>query len=399
MRGRFEKQIPKAEVNMTHTKERAVDTKRRTWKGGQIQMSAESGKRERNMGVELLRIVSMLLIVTAHILGQGGVLKGVSAAPGSGQYAAAWLLESCALLSVNCYALISGYVAGGQFRYARLFETQMRVWFYTILITAGFCIAVSGLFQPALVKNALFPAMTGQYWYYTAYFGLMLFTPALRCMTEHLGRIPFRNLVVSIVVLFSVCPMLFVSDIYQTAQGYSLVWLTALYLIGAYLKKYGCPFLKKPLYAAASLVLGIGAAWGIQLAGARGAKMPLPNMLVFTSPAMLLAAAAALVLFSKLRLSTMIKKAVGFCAPLSFGVYLIHVHPLVFDRILKDRFVSFADAPAYLLVLEILGAAIAIYIVCTLIEALRAWLFRICRVREGVGRLEKYIKHLSGSGD
>lgn len=362
-------------------------------------MGAETGKKERNMGIELLRIVSMLLIVTAHILGQGGVLAGVSDAPGSAQYAVAWLLECCALLSVNCYALISGYVAGGQFRYARLFETQMHVWFYTILITAGFCIAVPGLFQPTLVKNALFPAMTGQYWYYTAYFGLMLFMPALRCVTEHLDRILFRNLVVSIVILFSVCPALFVSDIYQTAQGYSLIWLTALYLIGAYLKKYGCPFLKKPLYAAVCLVLGVGTAWGIQLAGVRGVEVPLPNMLVFTSPAMLLAAAAALVLFSKLRFSSIVKKVVGFCAPLSFGVYLIHVHPLVFDRILKDRFISFAGAPAYLLVLEVLGAAIAIYIVCTLIEALRAWLFRICRVREGCESLEKCIKSKSGSGD
>ena len=37
-------------------------------------MQTSTAKKERNMGVELLRIVSMLMVVVLHILGQGGVL-------------------------------------------------------------------------------------------------------------------------------------------------------------------------------------------------------------------------------------------------------------------------------------------------------------------------------------
>lgn len=34
-------------------------------------------KKERNMGIESLRIVSMLMIVTLHVLKQGGILDNV----------------------------------------------------------------------------------------------------------------------------------------------------------------------------------------------------------------------------------------------------------------------------------------------------------------------------------
>lgn len=358
-------------------------------------MQTGTAKKERNMGVELLRIVSMLMVAIAHILGQGGVLAGVSAAPQTAGYAAAYLLESCCLLACNSYALVSGYVgAEGHFRYARLFETQVRVLFYTVLITAGFCIAMPELFGFTLIKNALFPAMTGQYWYYTAYFGLMLFMPALQCMIAHLNRVQFRNLVVSIILLFSVLPALFVSDIFQTAQGYSLWWLIALYLVGAYIKKYGCPFLKKPLPALAVYALSVLAAWGIQLAEAYGVGIPLPNMLVFTSPAMLLGSVALLVAFSGFRLPNAVKKAVSLCAPLSFSVYLIHVHPLVWRYLFEGRFAAFADYPAYGLVSAVIGVAAAIYVGCTLIDAVRAWLFRICRVRTGCEWLEERLKGL-----
>lgn len=362
----------------------------------------DTEKKERNTGVELLRIVSMLMVAAMHILGQGGVLAGVQDAPRSAGYAVAYLLEAGAYMAINCYALISGYVgAEHPFRYARLFETQARVLFYTVLITVGFCVAMPELFGFTLIRNALFPAMTGQYWYYTAYFALMLFMPALQCVAAHLTRVRFRNLVVSMILLFSVLPTLFVSDIFQTAQGYSFVWLAALYLIGAYIGKYGCPFLKKPLPAVAVYALSVLVTWGIDLAEAYGVGIPLPNMLVYTSPAMLLAGVALLTAFSAFRLPAPVGKAVRLCAPLSFGVYLIHAHPLVWTYLFEGRFAAFADYPAYLLAFAVIGAAAAVYAGCTVIDAARAWLFRILRVRKGCEWLEERLKgpDEDGSGE
>lgn len=63
---------------------------------------------ERNIGIEGLRIFSMLLIIIGHVLAQGGILRSVL--PLSSQWYMAWFLYIFALPAVNCYALISGYV-------------------------------------------------------------------------------------------------------------------------------------------------------------------------------------------------------------------------------------------------------------------------------------------------
>lgn len=60
----------------------------------------------RNYGIDALRIVSMLMVVTLHVLGHGGVLKIAE----SEKYWIVWFLEISAYCAVNCYALISGYV-------------------------------------------------------------------------------------------------------------------------------------------------------------------------------------------------------------------------------------------------------------------------------------------------
>ncbi|MCM1537354.1 MAG: acyltransferase [bacterium] len=358
-----------------------------------MQTNANSAKQERNMGVELLRIVSMLMVVILHILGQGGVLAGVEDAPDSARYAAAYLLESGAYMAVNCYALISGYVgAEHPFRYARLFEIYARVLFYTILITAGFCIAEPGRLSLGLIVDALLPATRGQYWYYTAYLGLMLFMPALQCMIAHLTKVQFRNLTIALILLFSVLPTFFVSDIFQVGHGYSLWWLIALYLIGAYIKKYGLPFLKRPLPAIFWYVLCVLAAWGVQLAGARSAAAFRWKLLDYTSPAMLFAGVSLLTAFSAFRLPAPLKRAAALCAPLSFSVYLIHVHPLLWNGWLEGRFAVFAAYPALGMAATVVGAAAGIYVSCTLIDAVRAWLFRVIKVRAGCEWLETRMK-------
>ena len=63
---------------------------------------------KRNYGIDLLRIVSMIMIPVLHILGQGAILDRSSAL--SGSYKAAWLLEIVCYCAVNVYGIISGYV-------------------------------------------------------------------------------------------------------------------------------------------------------------------------------------------------------------------------------------------------------------------------------------------------
>lgn len=87
---------------------------------------------KRDYGIDLLRIVSMLMVPMVHILGQGGVIGAT--VPFSLQYESAWLLESILLVAVNCFVLITGYVYyGKETRYYRLLTLWAEVLFYSII--------------------------------------------------------------------------------------------------------------------------------------------------------------------------------------------------------------------------------------------------------------------------
>ncbi len=95
-----------------------------------------------------------------------------------------------------------------------------------------------------------------------------------------------------------------------------------------------------------------------------------PDLLVsYTSPAVLFSALFLLALFRKLRVPAGLPaRTVGFLAPLAFGVYLIHTHPLVWAFFLRDRFASYAQLPPLLCAGAALLTAGGIFLACTALE-------------------------------
>ena len=89
---------------------------------------------KRNIGIDLLKIVSMLMIVTLHMLGHGGVLDNMP--PMSRCYQVAWLIEIACYGAVNCYALASGFLTA-RCNIRKLMELWLQVMFYSLLI--NFC--------------------------------------------------------------------------------------------------------------------------------------------------------------------------------------------------------------------------------------------------------------------
>ena len=92
-------------------------------------------KEERNMGVELFRVVSMMMVVLLHVLGHGGVYSYAGSL--TDNYKVAWFLEALAYCSVNCYALISGFanVKSG-FKFRRIVYLWLEVVTLNVAMTA-----------------------------------------------------------------------------------------------------------------------------------------------------------------------------------------------------------------------------------------------------------------------
>lgn len=97
----------------------------------------------------------------------------------------------------------------------------------------------------------------------------------------------------------------------------------------------------------------------------------------YLSPFIVGTAIMLVILFAGLEIrskfgSTIVKKL----APLSFSVYLIHTNLSIFDYVLKGKLAFMADYSTGYLLCAVLGAAAAIYLVCSLIDAVRSAIFK-----------------------
>ena len=341
---------------------------------------------QRNRGIDLLRMTAMWMVVILHILNKGGVLA--AAAPLSAGQGTARLLETAAYCAVNCYGLISGYVGvQRRFRYSGALALWLRVAFYTLGITAVFACLMPGSVNGDRVLRAFFPVLFRQYWYVTAYFGMCLFIPFFNLLLNRLSKGQLRLLALSIVLVFSVLPTLRQKDVFLTDNGYSVLWLSCLYLLGGVLRLCGSQTSRRPASRGAIYAGCVLATWLVRLAGDRlwmartGHLCDKVLLTAYTSPTVLLAAVALVLCFAELNIGPRFGRFIESVSPLAFSVYLIHAHPLIWEHWLAGRFAFLADKPPILLASGVLGGAFAIYAVCSLADVLRAGLFRLFRVK------------------
>lgn len=197
--------------------------------------------RKRQAGIELLRMVAMMMIVTMHFLANSGNLlepgkpSDVSAVLGT-------ILENFCLAAVNAYVFISGYFGyQGTFQVKRVLRFLCQIWFYSLLVPLVLMgLGISTGFQNGIygILPYLFPIETEHYWFATSFLLLMLLMPFLNLAAQHLPKKTYQT---ALVVLFiflsgikSIVPVAFATDRY----GYDLTWFVFVYLLAAYAGKY-----------------------------------------------------------------------------------------------------------------------------------------------------------------
>lgn len=352
---------------------------------------------ERNYGIDLLRIVSMLLVCIIHVLKRGGVIDNTLV--GTLNYNVASVMEISAYCAVNCYALISGYVGvKSKFKFSNIANLWLQVIFYSALITIGFAI-FEGNAQFSTILFAFLPVFSQQYWYFTAYFGLFFFMPLFNLALNNLNKNILKICLVVLLFLFCFYSLDF-GDNFVLNGGYSLLWIAMLYLIGGYIFKYN-PLSKIKNYQLILIVLAcILFTWIprfiIESFYDRGGIFQKlygfkDDFISYTSPTITIIAISLLELFSRMKLNK-IKSVVTFFASTSFGVYLIHVQNNIW-KLLYNRFAQFATYNPILMILSVLGVAIGIYIICSLIDYLRLLLFRLLKINMLTQKLEIKIKN------
>lgn len=355
--------------------------------------------KERNYGLDFLRVFSMLLVVVLHVLGQGGILD--SAAPGSANYWVAWFMESASICCVDCFALISGYfLSVNKTKISSIAFLWAQALFYSVTLTLLFYFFFPGTSMDKFdVAFSFFPVMTKRYWYVSAYIGMYIISPILNVIIENAKKITME--LIFIATLFVYCGFSLVFDPFHLGEGCSVIWLCLVYLLGGYFRKYHITSkIKKHkgwLLFASMTVPALLNKYVVETFTTLPQKLEEPqNCLInFNSPTVLLAAVGLFIATAQMNIPKPFRKIISVFASSSLGVYLIHVAKPVWVDVFEGFSKNFVNYNPIIMVLLVLGSSVAIYFVCSVIELIRQYLFKLLKINHLFLWIEKLCKKMA----
>ena len=348
-------------------------------------------KTARHAGVELLRSIAMLMVITLHYLDKGGVLVSLTEKQGVSGYLA-WLLEAFCIVAVNTYVLVSGYfLTEAGFKLKRLVQLVCQLLFYSILVPVVLVLAgqlpASRLTLYDLL-NYFLPVQMNHYWFGTAYVLMYLFVPVLSAGVRNLSKKQLGFTILTLLLVFSVSKSVLPFQLAIDRQGYDVVWFLCLFLVAAYLRLYGAGELpgrkgEKP---------GCSAGFFLYIAGGFGIFL-LSLILAFLSSRFgkfayfvespyqynhilcLLAAIGLFYGFLNVKLSEgKVAALARWLGPYTFGVYLLHENISI--RYLWPAWVqALIPAPGGTWILQWLAGIFMVFAAGILIDFLRSRLF------------------------
>ena len=349
-------------------------------------------KQERNYGIDLLKIISMYMVVLLHVLGCGGIIGNSEIF--SFNYYVAWFLDISAYCAVDVFAMITGYLmVGKKVNGLKIIPLWLTVFFYSTLIALSFYFIpfFSSIHEPSKLSiiKSFFPVVTGQYWYFTAYFGMYFFIPFINMLVNSIEKRTHRNLCITIIIVFSLLPIMNLGYIksFGLSRGFSAIWLVCCYVIGAYLKKY--PLNITPIKSLMIYFASIFLSWFIKYFSrfmfvVFFKKDKDTNLFIdYTSILVIVSAIALVSFFGKLNIKNMLcKKMLTFVSALSFSVYLIHTNHFIYGHVIKDSFISIVSTNPFRLFVGVIVFSLMIFVVCLSIDTIRYALFKLLKIQQ-----------------
>ncbi len=314
------------------------------------------------------------------------------------------------IVHVNSFVLVTGY-----FQYNKILKPQKiftllnQSWFYRVLAVILFSfLGVVTLSPVAIVKNVFPLDITDSYWFLNCYIVLLCLSPFINQLIEKMSQKEHRHLIFLFLLLFSIIPNIS----YQLNiknDGFSVIQFILLYFIGAYFAKYP---LKKNLHfknfskykTRLILIVIFIATWLFNyfLYHFASYLISFQNLNIkelglylrqgcecYGSLFVLIQSACYFLFFETLCFQ---KKVINHIASLMLGVYFIHENPLVRTWLYKflhldvDYILS-----SNILIIKLFALALAIFIICMLIEQLRVLLFNFVNHRKCIIKTTKKI--------
>lgn len=334
-------------------------------------------KKKRDSGIELLRIICMILIIFHHYSYHGGFQFTVR------DYGPAMIaIQEAAMfgrIACSVFVLITGYFlvtseCGNH--YAKVLPLVMELCFYYAVTAFGVWLVQPYPFHWSETQKFFGTILSGN-WFVVRYILFYLFVPFINPWLRSLTKKQFSWMIIMIYCIWSVEPTISIFS-YLTPVPLKAWWFSetdffvVMYLTGSYLRLH-CDLTKhRGRWIGAflgSTAFLVGSVAVMDNMSVRFPALPVSSALVFldynTIPAVIWAI-SAFVLFSNLHFYSPVINEIAACV---LGVYILHdndlIRPLLWKRISPNlRYVKnpFIHMPV---------KVFCVFAVCVAIEMLR----------------------------
>lgn len=327
-------------------------------------------KQARELNIELLRIILMIMIVCHHFLMRG---RGLHLLYTSGSTHVnddnlqGLFIDSFLIMTVNCFIFISGYY-GIKFRIKTILSLFIQAVTYSILFDVVFSLMDGDGLSFDMVWNGLLSIPNGQWWFITAYFFLYLLSPFLNLAKKHLTKFQFLYILgiftlINFVVAFTLDP-----SPLGVLNGYSLFSFICIYFYGqafsTYLSINKGKWFFFTIYITCSLLIftmffvclkhfSVDLGW---------------TAFSYNNPLVLISAISFFFFFKNLKISY---TKISFFSSSVLAVYLVHEHPRSADFITENLNVFATQYMIGNVYFTFFCIALLLFLACTLFEKVR----------------------------
>jgi len=365
----------------------------------------KNNKKVRNHGIDFIRIIAMYGIIINHIIFKKKTLSKYK------KFKELKLLHVLFFWHNNGFAFISGFIGYKTHKYSNLFYLWIWVCFYSVIIHLFYL-----KFKPRFILYerflySLFPIIFSRYWFFTAYFGMYLFLPIINKGINYLNQSELKICLISILFIYVFWHdiMNLNNDIFMTKKGASVLWLLIFYITGTYFGKYKLKIMgiKKFYFLLISFSIYIIISLlyyriyncnykinGLNVDIKHKIIIILKNLLTenYDSNLKVIQSISILLFLLEINYNKYFGQIISFIGIRAFGVYLIHDNNYVRQDIISNLFINENNNISLFQVYRLfMTKSLLIFIICSIIDYLRNFVFNLIKIRNICIILDKKI--------
>lgn len=212
---------------------------------------------QRESKFELLRIISMCMIIAYHYVGHGIGINNLSLVSPINRF---FLQEFFMFgkIGVNLFVMLTGYfgIKTTSINKDKLLKLSIQTTFFQYFGIVLFIILGNNIEIKSLI-TFLFPIIFNKYWFITAYVVMFLLSPYINRGLMTLSKKEYQNLILLLLVIWCFIPT-FSNQLYSGFNWTQQIWMIVTYIFGAYIRLYPPKLKSITILVCLSIVLLLG---------------------------------------------------------------------------------------------------------------------------------------------